>query len=41
MLIGNKVDKPDKVITSEMGAEFARSKGMGFMEISAKEDINV
>ena len=24
MLVGNKVDKPDKVISSEMGAEFAR-----------------
>ena len=41
MLIGNKVDKPDKVISYDMGAEFAREKGMGFMEVSAKEDINV
>ena len=41
MLIGNKVDKPNKVITSEMGAEFARQKQWGFMEVSAKEDINI
>ena len=24
LLLGNKVDKPDKVISSEMGAEYAR-----------------
>jgi hypothetical protein len=41
MLIGNKVDRPEKVITYDMGAEFAREKGWGFMEVSAKEDINV
>mmetsp|Transcript_5989 Transcript_5989/g.8107 ORF Transcript_5989/g.8107 Transcript_5989/m.8107 type:complete len:206 (+) Transcript_5989:98-715(+) len=41
MLVGNKVDKPDKVISSEMGAEYARQKGWGFMEVSAKEDINI
>ena len=41
MLIGNKVDRPEKVITYDMGAEYAREKGWGFMEVSAKEDINV
>ena len=41
MLVGNKVDKPDKVITHEMGAEYARMNNMGFMEVSAKEDINI
>jgi hypothetical protein len=41
MLIGNKVDRPEKVITYDMGAEFASEKGWGFMEVSAKEDINV
>ena len=41
MLLGNKVDKPDKVISSESGAELARQKGWGFLEVSAKEDINV
>ena len=41
MLIGNKVDKPDKVISYEMGAEYAREKNWGFMEVSAKADINI
>lgn len=41
ILVGNKVDKPDKVISSDMGAEYAREKGFGFMEVSAKEDINI
>lgn len=41
MLVGNKIDKPDKVITHEMGAEFARANGWGFIEVSAKEDLNV
>ena len=41
MLIGNKVDLPDKVITSEMGAEFARSNGWGFLEVSAKTDQGI
>ena len=35
------MDKPDKVISSEMGSEYAREKGWGFLEVSAKEDINV
>ena len=39
--MGNKVDKPDKVISYDMGAEYAREKGFGFMEVSAKEDINI
>ena len=41
MLIGNKVDRPEKVITYDMGQEYAREKGWGFMEVSAKEDINI
>ena len=41
MLVGNKVDKPDKAISYDMGAEYAREKGFGFMEVSAKEDINI
>jgi len=43
MLIGNKVDLPsaEKVITSEMGAEFARSNGWGFLEVSAKTDQGI
>ena len=41
MLVGNKVDKPDKQVTSEVGAEFARENGWGFMEVSAKTDLNI
>ena len=41
MLVGNKVDLPDKVITSEMGADFARSNGWGFLEVSAKTDQGI
>ena len=41
MLIANKVDLPEKVITSEMGAEYARQNGMGFLEVSAKTDLNI
>ena len=42
MLIGNKVDRTDeKVVSYEMGSELARENGWGFMEVSAKEDINI
>ena len=41
LLFGNKMDKPDKVITSETGAEYARENGWGFMEVSAKEGSNI
>lgn len=41
MLIGNKVDLPNKVITSEMGAEFAKTNGWGFLEVSAKTDQGI
>ena len=41
ILVGNKVDLPNKEITYETGAEYARENGWGFIEVSAKEDINV
>ena len=41
MLIGNKVDLPNKEVTSEMGQEFARNCGWGFMEVSAKTNIGI
>ena len=41
ILIGNKVDLPNKVITNEMGANYARENGWLFMEVSAKQDINI
>ena len=41
MLIGNKVDLPNREVTSEMGLEYAKSQGWGFLEVSAKTDINI
>ena len=41
ILVGNKVDLPNKVITNEMGAKYARENGWLFMEVSAKTDHNV
>ena len=41
MVLGNKVDKPDKKVTSEMGREWATSKGYGFAEVSAKTGLGV
>lgn len=41
MLLGNKCDLPNKVVTYEMGQEFARENGFGFMEVSAKSDIGI
>lgn len=41
MLLANKVDMPNKEITYEMGKEYAMSKGFGFLEVSAKEDLNI
>ena len=41
ILIGNKVDLPNKVITNEMGSNYARENGWLFMEVSAKQNINI
>lgn len=41
MLLGNKVDLPNKEVTYDMGAEYAKSKGWGFLEVSAKQDTNI
>ena len=41
MLLGNKVDLPNKEVTHEMGAEYAQSKGFGFLEVSAKTDVGI
>ncbi len=41
MLLGNKVDMPNKVVSSEEGQEYARSCGWGFMEVSAKMNIGI
>ena len=41
MLLANKVDLPNKEITYELGKEYATSKGWGFLEVSAKQDLNI
>ena len=41
MLLANKCDLPNKEVSYEMGKEFATSKGFGFLEVSAKNDINI
>ena len=41
MLLGNKCDLPNKVITYQMGQEFAKENGYGFMEVSAKSNIGI
>lgn len=41
LLVGNKNDREDKIISTEKGMEFAESLGMPFMETSAKSNENV
>jgi hypothetical protein len=41
MLLGNKVDKPDRVITKEQGEKLAKQFDVSFMETSAKTGQNV
>ena len=41
MVLGNKVDMPNKAISTEQGREWATDKGFGFMEVSAKTGLNV
>ena len=41
MLLANKCDMPNKEVSYEMGKEYATSKGFGFLEVSAKNDINI
>lgn len=42
LVAGNKCDlKDSRVISSRQGLEYARSKGCGFMETSAREMVNI
>ena len=41
MLLGNKMDLPNKVVSTEEGQEYARAAGWGFMEVSAKSNIGI
>ena len=40
-LLGNKIDKDERVITRAQGEELAKSLGMKFFEISCKTNINI
>ena len=40
-LIGNKIDKPDRVISREKAEEMARSLGMKYFEVSCKLNMNI
>ena len=42
IVAGNKCDlKEGRVVTSRQGLEYARSRGCGFMETSAREMVNI
>merc|ERR1712136_182378 len=42
MVIGNKCDKEeDRVVSCEEGKEFAKSRGIEYVECSAKHNLNV
>lgn len=42
ILVGNKIDENEKrTVTTSMGLDFARNRGMDFIEISAQEGINI
>ena len=41
MLLGNKIDKPGKEVTTDMGREWAVSNGFAFMEVSAKTGLGI
>lgn len=41
ILIGNKCDMPDRVISYEEGKKLADTYGISFFETSAKENLNV
>ena len=41
ILVGNKCDKPDRVVTEEEGKKLADDYSMSFFETSAKTNQNV
>ena len=42
LIAGNKCDlKDSRVVSSRQGLEYARSRGCGFMETSAREMVNI
>eukprot|EP01130_Rhizamoeba_saxonica_P000333 TRINITY_DN1030_c0_g2_i1.p1 TRINITY_DN1030_c0_g2~~TRINITY_DN1030_c0_g2_i1.p1 ORF type:complete len:210 (+),score=52.90 TRINITY_DN1030_c0_g2_i1:50-679(+) len=41
MIIANKIDRPDRVVTTQQIARFCEEQKMSFIECSAKDDFNV
>ena len=40
-ILGNKIDKPERVVTKEKAEEFANSLGLKYYEISCKINMNI
>jgi len=40
-IIGNKIDRPDRIVTREAAKEFCDKLGVEYFECSAKESVNV
>ena len=41
VLVGNKTDHPKRVVTKEEGEAFAEKHGIGYVETSVRDKINV
>lgn len=41
LVIANKIDRADRVVTTEMGRNFCAENNVEYLECSAKEDTNV
>jgi GTPase SAR1 family protein len=41
VLVGNKCDRPDRVVDKEKGQQLAEQHGLTFFETSAKTGLNV
>ena len=41
VLVANKIDLPNRIISSEKGQELADAHGLAFFETSAKNGVNI
>lgn len=41
ILVGNKCDLPDAKVTDDMGKQYAEKHGMKFINVSAKDGVNI
>jgi len=41
LLIGNKIDKPERAVTKKEATDYARDKGMVYIETSAKTKVGI